>query len=131
MTLEGEHCMPTVLIIEDEWVIADALKAGLTDAGYNVVTAANGKIALEQLTELLPDVILCDFMMPVMNGAATVQSIHAHPELRDIPIILMSSMPESRVVSQVSGHRAFLSKPFTAARVLELLSKVLGDRDRG
>jgi CheY-like chemotaxis protein len=60
--------MPTVLIVEDEWVIADALTAALTDAGYRVLTAANGRIALELLAELRPDVILLDFMMPIMNG---------------------------------------------------------------
>jgi CheY-like chemotaxis protein len=117
--------VPTVLIIEDEWVIADALKAGLSDAGYKVVTAANGKIALDRLTESVPDVILCDFMMPVMNGAATIRAIQENPALRDIPIICMSSLPESRVATQVGQYRAFLAKPFTAARVLSLLSTVL------
>jgi CheY-like chemotaxis protein len=117
--------MPAVLIIEDEWVIADALTAGLTDAGYQVETAANGKIALERLTELRPDVILLDFMMPVMNGRATLTAIKADQTLREIPVIIMTSLPESRVLEQVSGYRGFLSKPFTIMRALDMLSTVL------
>jgi CheY-like chemotaxis protein len=120
--------MPTVLIVEDEWVIADALTAGLRDAGYEVVTAANGKIALERLRQLRPDVVLLDFMMPVMNGPATLAAMMADQELRQIPVVLMTSLPEKRVAEQVAGYRGFLAKPFTAARMLDTLTKVLAAR---
>jgi CheY-like chemotaxis protein len=120
--------MPTVLIVEDEWVIADALTAALTDAGYRVLTAANGRIALELLAELRPDVILLDFMMPIMNGAATLDAINANPEFRDIPVIFMTSLAESRVAEQATGFRGFLGKPFTTSRVLETVATVLASR---
>jgi CheY-like chemotaxis protein len=55
---------------------------------------------MERLAERRPDVILLDFMMPVMNGTATLRAIAANPELRGIPVIVMSSMPESRVAGK-------------------------------
>ena len=64
-------------------------------------------------------------MMPVMNGPATLSRLATNPQLRDIPVIVMTSLPENRVTEQVSGYRAFLAKPFTAARVLNMLAAVL------
>ena len=62
--------MPTVLVVEDEWVIAEVLAVTLADAGYHVITAANGKQALANLAETRPDVIVSDTMMPILDGPA-------------------------------------------------------------
>lgn len=120
----------TLLLVDDEWVIAEALEGVLSDAGYRVLTAPNGKQALARLTEARPDVILLDFMMPVMNGAATLAALTADPALRDIPVIMMSSLPEARVRERADGYASFLAKPFTAAEALKAISAVLAERGR-
>jgi CheY-like chemotaxis protein len=67
---------PTALIVEDEFVIADLLEMALTDEGYRVVTAANGRQGLERLAEgPPPDLVISDFMMPVLDGAGLVQAM--------------------------------------------------------
>lgn len=117
----------TLLLVDDEWVIADALEGVLSDAGYRVLTAPNGKQALARLMEARPDLILLDFMMPVMNGAATLAALAADPGLRDIPVIMMSSLPEARVRERAEGYVAFLPKPFTAAEALNAIAAALGE----
>ena len=115
----------TLLLVDDEWVIAEALEGVLADAGYRVLTAPNGKQALARLMEARPDVILLDFMMPVMNGAATLAALAGDPALREIPVVMMSSLPEARVKERANGYAAFLSKPFTAAEALKTIAEVL------
>ena len=58
--------MPTVLVVDDEFGIVDVLETVLTDEGYRVLTACNGKQGLERLVTEKPDVVLLDFMMPIL-----------------------------------------------------------------
>jgi len=64
----------TILIVDDEFGIAEFLTDLLVDKGYRVITAANGKQALARIAEEKPDLVLLDFMMPVMDGAATLKA---------------------------------------------------------
>jgi len=120
--------MTTVLVVDDEPLIAMALEAALEDAGYKVVTAANGKQGLERLAEApRPDVVLLDMMMPVMNGAAMLAAMADSPHLDKIPVIVLSSLPEPAVRARADGVAAVLRKPYTAAAVLGAIARVLGE----
>jgi CheY-like chemotaxis protein len=118
--------MRTVLVVDDEFGIAEVLSELLADAGYHALTAIHGEQALKQLADAKPDAILLDFMMPVMNGPRTLAALAADPAHRDIPVIMMSSLPEAVVREQATGYAAFLRKPFKAAALLETLERVLG-----
>ena len=73
--------MTTVLVVDDEPLIAMALEAALEDAGYRVATAANGRQGLERLAEgPRPDLVLLDMMMPVMNGPAMLAAMATDPD---------------------------------------------------
>lgn len=118
--------MTTVLVVEDEPLIAFALEAELEDAGYTVVTAPNGRQGLEELAKApRPDLVLTDMMMPVMSGPEMLAAIGANPDLRVIPIIVLSSLPESAVRARVNGVSAILRKPCTAERLLTTVAQVL------
>lgn len=117
--------MKTVLVVDDEALIALALEAVLEDNGYQVLTASNGKKALELLAEELPDLVLLDMMMPVMNGPATVEAISADHRLRNLPVIIHSSLSEEAVRSRVANAAAILRKPASAEAVLETVARVL------
>jgi CheY-like chemotaxis protein len=117
--------MRTVLVVDDEFGIAEVLAEVLGDAGYDVVTAIHGRQALERVVARRPDLILLDFMMPVMNGPVTVTALLADPAHRTIPVIVMSSLPESAVAAQMRGYAAFLRKPFKIAVLLETIAGVL------
>src|SRR6185437_10829815 len=106
--------MRTVLVVDDEFGIAEVLAELLGDAGYRVLTAIHGRQALERLVETRPDVILLDFMMPVLKGPGTLAALAGDPRHQGIPVVMMSSLPEPVVAEQVHGYAAFLRKPFTA-----------------
>ena len=117
-------------MVDDEWVIAAALEAVLSDAGYRVLTAANGRQGLERLGEARPDAVLLDVMMPVLDGPGMLAALAADPVHRDIPVVLMSSLPEGTVARLAGGqHRAFLPKPFLAPDLLRVLERVLAGAD--
>ena len=119
--------MTTVLVVDDEALIAMALEAALQDAGYQVTTAANGRQGLERLAEARADIVLLDMMMPVMNGPAMLGAMAASPELSVIPVIILSSLPEATVRAQADGVAAILRKPYTANEVLRAIERVLGE----
>ena len=123
--------MPTVLVVEDEWVIAEVLAVTLADAGYHVITAANGKQALANLAETRPDVIVSDTMMPILDGPGLLAALAADPAHRDIPVILMSALDEAAVAKLTQGYRAFLGKPFPGPELLRILERVLGEAATG
>jgi CheY-like chemotaxis protein len=118
--------MATVLIVEDEFAIADLLEMVLTDEGYRVLTAANGRQGLERLAEgPLPDLVISDYMMPLLDGVGLLQAMRNVEAQRDIPCIIMSSVPEANVRERVNGYTAFVRKPFQLAAVVQLVATIL------
>lgn len=117
--------MATVLVVDDEFGIAELFEAILTDEGHRVLTAINGKHGLEMLAQEPVDLVFLDYMMPVMNGAAMLAVLLAHPTFRRIPIIIMSAMLETGVAERCAGYSAFLHKPFRIDQVVALTNRLL------
>jgi CheY-like chemotaxis protein len=115
--------MPAVLVVDDEFGIVDVLETILTDEGYRVLTACNGKQGLVRLSEEKPEVILLDFMMPILGGGDMLGAMAAEPSYQRIPVIMMSSLSEEAVAKRCN---AFLHKPFRAAAVLSTVARILG-----
>jgi len=118
--------MATVLVVDDEFGIVDVLETILTDEGYRVVTACNGKQGLVMLSEEKPDVVLLDFMMPILGGGEMLRAMAAEPAYQRIPVIMISSLSEDVIAERCKGYVAFLHKPFRAAAVLSAVARVLG-----
>ncbi|HWL83680.1 MAG TPA: response regulator [Roseomonas sp.] len=119
--------MATILVVDDEPLIAMALEAALEDAGHRVTTAANGRQALEKMAGTAPpDLVLLDMMMPVMNGPAMLAAMAADPRLRATPVIVVSSLTEAKIRTLTTGFVATLQKPYTVHEVLGLVEQVLG-----
>ena len=112
--------MGIVLVVDDEFGVADLIDAILTDEGHRVLTAANGRQGLEMLAKEQLDLVFLDYMMPVMDGSAMLRSVVDDPVLKIIPVVMMSSMPEASVAERCSGYVAFLRKPFRIAEVIDL-----------
>jgi CheY-like chemotaxis protein len=117
--------MAVVLVVEDEFGIAELFDAVLTDEGYRVLTAMNGKMGLETLVQERADMVFMDYMMPVMDGSAMLAAMQANPSLREIPVVMMSSMPEPAVAERCSGYVTFMRKPFKLVELVELARQVL------
>ena len=120
--------MPTVLVIDDEFSIVDVLETILTDGGYQVLTACNGRQGLERLSTEKPDVVLLDFMMPILGGAEMLAVMASEPAYQVIPVIMISSLGEDVIAKKCTGYVAYLRKPFKTAAVLSTVARVLGGR---
>jgi CheY-like chemotaxis protein len=115
----------SILIVDDEFGLAEMLRDMLRDSGFEVTLAINGRLALEILKEGKVDLVLTDMMMPVMDGAELAAAMRRDENYRDTPIILMTSLPtalpkESRLFDAV------LRKPFTPELLLETIVGCLG-----
>ncbi len=118
--------MATVLVVDDEFGIAELFDALLVDEGHRVLTASNGKHGLDVLANEQPDLIFLDYMMPIMDGAAMLRRIASDQRLRKIPVVMMSSIPESAVAERCSGYVSFMRKPFNVSDVTDIVQRLIG-----
>jgi len=118
----------TVLVIDDERSIVDALSELFESEGYSVVTATDGIEALEQLgAGLRPCLIVLDLMMPRMDGWDFRHAQMMFPDLKDIPVIVLTAagFSESSVKAQF-GDVGFVSKPFAPDTLLRVVRESCG-----
>jgi CheY-like chemotaxis protein len=115
----------TILVIDDEYGIADLLQFALEDANYRVLTAPNGKMGLAAAQQHRPHLILLDVMMPIMDGPATLRALKADETLREIPVVMMSSIDEAAVRQLCDGFAVFVRKPFNLDALLGLVEKTM------
>lgn len=117
--------MPKVLIVEDEHSQAEVLTMLLKLDGFEATVAVNGQDALDQLDRVRPDLILADYMMPLMNGGEMAQRIRETPKHAGVPIV-MTSATEQRQVEQYAAHyNAFHRKPYLWDEVLATIKRLL------
>jgi CheY-like chemotaxis protein len=117
--------MKTIVIVDDEFGLADVLSATLSDAGHRVFVAANGVRGLEIMAEQRPDLVFLDYMMPLLDGPGVLGAMRADERLASVPVVLMSAMPESVVSARCEGYAAFLRKPFAFEALLAVLAQLL------
>jgi CheY-like chemotaxis protein len=110
--------MKTVLIVDDELDIVEAVKAILEEERYNVVTCGNGREALQRLSESHPDLAIVDIMMPVMNGYETIKAIRQRSTFQKLPILVMSAIVPT-VKAKEYTWAGFLKKPFSLNELLK------------
>lgn len=118
--------MGTVLVVDDEFGIAELIDAILSDEGHRVVIAVNGRQGLQMLASEHPALVFLDYMMPVMNGAAMLRAMAEDVSLQGIPVVIMSSIPEATVAQRCAGYVAFLRKPFKITEVTALTERLIG-----
>ena len=116
--------MRTVLIVEDEWAIADWLEVLLSEHAFNVMVAGNGREALDILSRETPDLVLTDFMMPFVDGAGLITAMAADQKTRDIPVVVMTSLLEHAVKERAGNFRAYLRKPFREADLMKVIGAI-------
>jgi CheY-like chemotaxis protein len=114
-----------VLVVDDEFGIAELIDAVLTDEGHRVLTAINGRQGLAMMAKERPDLVFLDYMMPVMDGADVLSAMARDPSIADVPVVLMSSMPEAMVAERCAGYAIFMRKPFRIAQVVTLTQTLL------
>lgn len=118
--------MTTILIVDDEYLIADILGYAMEDEGYMVVKASNGRKGLEVLDRERPELVITDFMMPVMDGLEFARAIRARQASADLPIILMSGAQGSVGRASPELFAAVFDKPFDINQIIAKVKELIG-----
>jgi CheY-like chemotaxis protein len=120
----AENVSGHVLIVEDDPVTSELLCRTLEKEGWKTSTAANGQIALQQIQQTLPDLILLDLMMPEMDGFQFIETIRHHPEWRQLPVIVVTAKDLTRADQQRLNGYVELILQKSAANLDNLLQEI-------
>jgi len=120
-----------VLIVEDDRAIAEVLQYNLNNAGYETITSSDGQDALNQARLKLPDLVLLDLMIPVIDGLEVCKRLRASPETRDALILMLTAKGEEtdQVVGFSVGADDYVVKPFSVKILMERIKSLLRRRD--
>ena len=117
-----------VLIAEDEPSIVVSLEFLLKGAGYEVIVARDGGEALAAAEQELPDLVLLDIMLPLVNGFEVCRRLRLHPVLQRVPILLLTARGrESEIARGMAlGANAYMTKPFATRDFMAKVGELLG-----
>jgi CheY-like chemotaxis protein len=122
--------MKHILIIENDPTILSNTAELLELEGYHTFTATNGLEGLEMIHRSVPDLILCDLLMPEMDGFTLLKHLGEHPDLKRIPFIFFSAKSDKTAVhlGLRAGADDYLTKPFELETLLESIEKCLAKK---
>ncbi len=115
-----------ILVVDDSRDFRTLMTDLLEAAGYQVDTASSGGSAILRAVAFQPGLILMDVHMPELDGYQTCRQIKRHPELWNIPVLLMSGDDSAASRAVAAGSDAFMSKPFGLDRLLEQVRSLMG-----
>jgi two-component system phosphate regulon response regulator PhoB len=118
---------PLILIVEDEAALVTMLRYNLEREGFAVCAASDGEEALVQIAERKPDVVLLDWMLPLVSGIEVCRQIRRAPASRSLPIVMLTARGEEgdRVRGLNSGADDYVVKPFSPAELIARLRAVM------
>jgi two-component system, OmpR family, phosphate regulon response regulator PhoB len=119
--------MGQILIVEDEAAIAELISINLRHAGYEVVLASTGDDAAKQVEQVLPDLVVLDWMLPGLSGVALAKRWRAQSRTRDLPIIMLTAHASEadKITGLDAGADDYLTKPFSPSELLARIRAVL------
>ena len=123
----GGSRVKIILVVDDELASAEVLSLILEEEGYRTFCAADGQQGLARAREVMPQLVVLDFMMPMMNGADLARALRGAPELRHIKILMNSSLPEELVRRHFSNYDAYLRKPYNVDVALQLIASLVAE----
>ncbi len=123
--------MKTILLIEDNVDIRENMSEIMSLASYNVLTAENGKIGVELASEHKPDLIICDIMMPVLDGYGVIHMLQKNPDTQSIPFIFLTAKAERSEMRRGMelGADDYITKPFNGTELLNAIESRLKKSD--
>lgn len=119
--------MKNILLIEDDVILRENTSELLELSNYNVKTAPNGKIGLELARTTLPDIIICDIMMPELDGYGVLEALSANEKTKHIPFIFLSAKTERKDVRKGMdlGADDYITKPFEEEELISAIESRL------
>jgi len=120
-----------ILIADDEEQLVLAVKIRLQSKGYQVLTAPDGRQALELITQQQPDLIILDILMPVMDGYSCLREINRRFGRGRIPVIVLTARDRMKDLFELEGIEDYVIKPFDHEDLLVRIERVLKRRAEG
>lgn len=117
-----------ILAVDDERHIVRLIQVNLERAGYQVVTAYDGREALKKIEEEQPHLIVLDVMMPYLNGLETLKKLRSNPKTCALPVIMLTAKAQDRVMVQGNSN-IYLAKPFNPVELLTLVNRVFTEME--
>ncbi|HZO89686.1 MAG TPA: response regulator [Chthonomonadaceae bacterium] len=120
-----------ILAVDDERHIVRLVQVNLERAGYQVVTAFDGKEALEKVAAEHPDLVVLDVMMPYMDGFEVLQHLRKDPNTRDLPVIMLTAKAQDADVFRgwQSGVDCYLTKPFNPMELIVFVKRIFKSQE--
>src|SRR5690349_4561074 len=118
---------PLVLVVEDEAALLTMLRYNLEKQGFRVEEAADGQEALTRIAEMSPDLVLLDWMLPVMSGVEVCRQIRRRPAGHDLPVIMVTARTEDQdaVRGLNTGADDYITKPFSMDALMARMRALL------
>src|SRR5262249_50230009 len=129
---ERRASMKRVLLIEDNHNVREEILNVLELEGFAVVTAEKGRVGVERIAQELPDLVICDLMMPDMDGYETLKAIRGNPASAMLPVILLTARDDEQCRTKCTelGADDYVTKPFKISDLLKALETVSKKRMR-
>ncbi len=120
-----------ILVIEDTHGLREVIVDILTFEGMQVIEAENGQVGIDKAKEHIPDLILCDIMMPIKNGYQVFDELSQNIDLKDIPFIFLSAKTNSENVLEgmVLGADDYITKPFESDLLISSIKNKLEKKE--
>jgi two-component system, OmpR family, alkaline phosphatase synthesis response regulator PhoP len=124
--------MPKILVIEDEKPVRTNIVDLLTVEGFEAIGAENGQVGLQMLRDQAVDLVICDVLMPKMDGFEVLKALSQNPNTEMIPLIFLTAKTERSDIRQGMnlGAYDYITKPFTRVELLEAVNAQLKKRER-
>ena len=125
--------MPRVLVVDDSLSVRKMVERALEMKGFDVLAASSGAEAMERIEGAKPDLVVCDVVMPDIDGYRICEFVRAHPTLSETPVLLISGIVNNAVLERAAQVRSsyVLRKPFTADDLARKVDELLAARSRG
>lgn len=121
-----------MLVVDDDPQVLRLLRVNLELEGYDVASATNGQAALDSVAEKVPDLVVCDVMMPGMDGYEVVRRLRKDRATAKLPIVMLSAKAMRSEMRQGldAGADEYVTKPFDPTELIDVVARLLGKRSR-
>lgn len=117
----------SVMIVEDEPFISEALEFLLSREGYTVFTHEDGASALDRITEVSPELVILDIMLPGRSGMQILEDLRSHSATLALPVLMLTAKGQSkdRQAAEEAGASLFMTKPFSNQDIIDNVARLL------
>ncbi|WP_104381810.1 response regulator [Sphingobacterium sp. HMA12] len=116
-----------IMICDDDQGIVEMLELFLELEGFNVISEINSTNLIKQLTTHQPDLLLLDLWMPLLSGDQVIKIIRNTPEVKDLPVLILSASVDGAAIAEDLGANGFIAKPFDLDEITSKINAILSN----